>query len=415
VAAVCIKPTLLTDSTPKSKLASGGIHLLAALAPRRSTRLSPRTHRGYRRVARRVRLGRSHHMNGRVYDPTIGRFLSADPIIQTSALSQAINPFSYVMNMPLTLTDPSGLSWLSKLFSGIGSFFKKFGATIISVAFTLMGMPYIGMFLSSAFSAAVNGGNFLQNFAIGLAIGAVTGAIGGYAAGGIAKGLGINAGSIWGQVFRGAIAGAVAGGLGAAAFGGDVWAGMLGGAVTGAIVGGIIGKYRANILARAEKDGFVTYGDKAQQQAMREFSQSPEGQRYLMDIMAAKVKVTLSWSEDNAAQSSYSREDRTQDISLPENMSSFMAASGQPSIALATVLAHEAGHFYTAPSSTITEIIDASGESTITVVRDPAAYRAAEVGASRWENGFRLWSSVGRRQTYGDFSIPQSTCLICSP
>ncbi|MCC7464583.1 MAG: RHS repeat-associated core domain-containing protein [Gammaproteobacteria bacterium] len=42
------------------------------------------------------------NMNGRVYDPLIGRFLSADPIIQTLSLSQALNPYSYVMNRPLT-------------------------------------------------------------------------------------------------------------------------------------------------------------------------------------------------------------------------------------------------------------------------------------------------------------------------
>ncbi|MFO1466508.1 MAG: RHS repeat-associated core domain-containing protein [Steroidobacteraceae bacterium] len=48
------------------------------------------------------------HMNGRVYDPQLGRFLSADPIVQTLNISQALNPFSYVMNNPLSLTDPSG-------------------------------------------------------------------------------------------------------------------------------------------------------------------------------------------------------------------------------------------------------------------------------------------------------------------
>jgi len=65
------------------------------------------------------------NMNGRVYDPRIGRFLSVDPIIQTIGMSQALNPYSYVMNNPLTLIDPSGYSWLSKAFSAIGKFFKK--------------------------------------------------------------------------------------------------------------------------------------------------------------------------------------------------------------------------------------------------------------------------------------------------
>jgi len=68
-----------------------------------------------------------------VYDPTIGRFLSADPIIQTFALSQAINPFSYVMNMPLALIDPSGYSWLSRLFHWIGHHIGQIVLAVLSV------------------------------------------------------------------------------------------------------------------------------------------------------------------------------------------------------------------------------------------------------------------------------------------
>ena len=49
-------------------------------------------------------------MNERVHDPTAVRSLSADSIIQAITLSQAINPFSYVMNMPLAPIDPSGYS-----------------------------------------------------------------------------------------------------------------------------------------------------------------------------------------------------------------------------------------------------------------------------------------------------------------
>jgi RHS repeat-associated protein len=49
------------------------------------------------------------HMNGRVYDQWLGRFLSADPTIP-SIHTQDFNRYSYVRNNPLTLTDPSGLS-----------------------------------------------------------------------------------------------------------------------------------------------------------------------------------------------------------------------------------------------------------------------------------------------------------------
>ncbi|MCH2087217.1 MAG: hypothetical protein MK175_08530 [Pseudoalteromonas sp.] len=50
------------------------------------------------------------HMNGRVYDYNLGRFMSVDPLIQSIGNSQGINPYSYVMNNPLSGTDPTGYS-----------------------------------------------------------------------------------------------------------------------------------------------------------------------------------------------------------------------------------------------------------------------------------------------------------------
>ena len=48
------------------------------------------------------------HMNGRIYDPKLGRFLQADPFIQAPYNTQSLNRYSYVMNNPLNATDPSG-------------------------------------------------------------------------------------------------------------------------------------------------------------------------------------------------------------------------------------------------------------------------------------------------------------------
>ncbi len=48
------------------------------------------------------------HMNGRVYDYRLGRFLSVDPIISNPANSQSINPYSYIGNNPLSGVDPTG-------------------------------------------------------------------------------------------------------------------------------------------------------------------------------------------------------------------------------------------------------------------------------------------------------------------
>jgi len=48
------------------------------------------------------------HMNGRVYDPDAGRFLSADPFVQFPFSSQGWNRYAYVNNNPLSFMDPSG-------------------------------------------------------------------------------------------------------------------------------------------------------------------------------------------------------------------------------------------------------------------------------------------------------------------
>lgn len=48
------------------------------------------------------------HMNGRMYDYQLGRFLTVDPVIQFPSNSQSLNPYSYLQNNPFTGTDPSG-------------------------------------------------------------------------------------------------------------------------------------------------------------------------------------------------------------------------------------------------------------------------------------------------------------------
>jgi RHS repeat-associated protein len=55
------------------------------------------------------------HMNGRVYHPTLGRFISADPFVQFPKASQSLNRYSYVLNNPLSYTDPSGFGIFSEL------------------------------------------------------------------------------------------------------------------------------------------------------------------------------------------------------------------------------------------------------------------------------------------------------------
>ncbi|MEI8611070.1 RHS repeat-associated core domain-containing protein [Enterovibrio sp. Hal110] len=48
------------------------------------------------------------HMNGRVYDQELGRFISADPIVQAPFVTNSFNRYAYVWNNPLKYNDPTG-------------------------------------------------------------------------------------------------------------------------------------------------------------------------------------------------------------------------------------------------------------------------------------------------------------------
>ena len=48
------------------------------------------------------------HMNGRVYDPQLGRFISADPYATRPFDGQGLNRYAYALNNPLAFTDPGG-------------------------------------------------------------------------------------------------------------------------------------------------------------------------------------------------------------------------------------------------------------------------------------------------------------------
>lgn len=58
------------------------------------------------------------NMNGRMYDPLLGRFLSPDNIVQSSENTQSYNRYSYCLNNPLKYTDPSGWEYISPYFLG---------------------------------------------------------------------------------------------------------------------------------------------------------------------------------------------------------------------------------------------------------------------------------------------------------
>jgi RHS repeat-associated protein len=51
------------------------------------------------------------NMNGRIYDPVLGRFLSPDPYVQAPGYPNNYNRYTYALNNPLRFTDPSGYKY----------------------------------------------------------------------------------------------------------------------------------------------------------------------------------------------------------------------------------------------------------------------------------------------------------------
>ncbi|AZA55488.1 hypothetical protein EG348_05540 [Chryseobacterium sp. G0201] len=98
------------------------------------------------------------HMNGRLYDPLLRRFLNADENIQDPYNTQIYNKYGYVMNNPLMYNDPSG-----EIFGLIPLVSAMVVGAIIGVASYVMvnlmtgqSITFLGL-LKSTFFGAVSG------------------------------------------------------------------------------------------------------------------------------------------------------------------------------------------------------------------------------------------------------------------
>ncbi|MFW5872655.1 MAG: RHS repeat domain-containing protein [bacterium] len=84
------------------------------------------------------------NMNGRVYDPILGRFLSPDNYVQLPDYSQSLNRYSYCLNNPLIYTDPSGESFVVIGLIVLGSMIVDYGVQVaINYANDNVGNPWI--------------------------------------------------------------------------------------------------------------------------------------------------------------------------------------------------------------------------------------------------------------------------------
>ncbi|HYM32503.1 MAG TPA: RHS repeat-associated core domain-containing protein [Candidatus Cybelea sp.] len=66
------------------------------------------------------------NMNGHIYDPVLGRFMTADPTVPHPDDLKDFNRYAYVHNNPLAFTDPTAYGLFGGLFHAIGSFLHSF-------------------------------------------------------------------------------------------------------------------------------------------------------------------------------------------------------------------------------------------------------------------------------------------------
>lgn len=209
-------------------------------------------HRGYTGHEMMPEFGLVN-MNGRLYDPVLGRFLSPDNYVQLPDFSQNFNRYSYCLNNPLKYTDPDG------------DFFHLIIGAIIGGSINLImnsskvdnfwqGLGYFGVgavagALSAGIGSGVNvamaGGSFGAGFmgtaagvsSTGFIAGAATGAASGFSSSFVT-----GSGNAW---------------LSGSDFGNGLLEGLKSGGVS-AIAGGITGGVSGGIDALSKGTNFWT-------------------------------------------------------------------------------------------------------------------------------------------------------------
>ena len=192
------------------------------------------------------------NMNGRLYDPVLGRMLSPDNFVQMPGNSQNFNRYSYCLNNPLIYTDPDG-EWVHLLVGAIIGGTMNLIANADNIDNFGQGLAYFGV---GAAAGALGAG-------VGAGMSSVVTTGGGFGSafvGGIstAPGLGFSAGAAIGAT-SGFSSGFVLGAGNAWAGGGSLADGFnngIGAGITGGLIGGIGTGLTQGIMASKNNKGF---------------------------------------------------------------------------------------------------------------------------------------------------------------
>ncbi len=200
-----------------------------------------------------------YYYGARYYDPSLGRFITADPTVQNSTSSITFNRYHYAGNNPVNNIDPDGFGFWKKLFKIAGKILlpfvpDKYKGVVIGITLSFIN-PVLGAIASAAYNTMLYDGSW-GDFAKSAGIGILTASIG--------AGIGDLVGGSLGGFIGAAASGAVAGGVGSVLTGGSFGAGAGQGAIFAAAgylaVTGIqaaANKIESARLAKAAKEGKV--------------------------------------------------------------------------------------------------------------------------------------------------------------
>ncbi len=184
------------------------------------------------------------HMGGRIYDPTLGRFLQADPHIQAPLNSQNYNRYSYVLNNPMSYTDPSGYFFKKLWNATVGKVFRALAKVPILNAAVQFGL---GIACGPAAPACLAAYSAASTYA-------VTGSLSAAFTSGLVSAIAPGAGSM-GSIATTAIIGGLAAKAQGGKFGHGFWSAGLGAGLGGQIK---LGNAYVNVAISAVVGGTIS-------------------------------------------------------------------------------------------------------------------------------------------------------------